>query len=165
MKYVTTIHSRDYTVEILDERHLAVDGVVYEIDFVPVSNQPVYSLIVNGASFDAHVYPDEDVWQVLFQGNIYTASVEDEREKRLRTALGGAASEQDEFHLKAPMPGMIVSVPVQAGQVVRKGDVLLILESMKMQNELRSPRDGTVGRVRVVAGDRVEKKDTMLSVI
>ena len=165
MKYVTTINGREFTVEILDERHLAVDGVAYEIDFVPVSNQPVYSLIVNGESFDAHVYPDEEVWQVLFQGNIYTAQVEDEREKRLRAALSGAALEQGEFHLKAPMPGMVVSVPVQAGQVVKKGDVLLILESMKMQNELRSPRDGSVGRVRVASGDRVEKKDTLLSVI
>jgi biotin carboxyl carrier protein len=165
MKYVTTINEREYTVEILDERHLAVDGVAYEIDFVPVSNQPVYSLIVNGESFDAHVYPDEEVWQVLFQGNNYTAQVEDEREKRLRAALSGAALEQEEFHLKAPMPGMIVAVPVQAGQAVKKGDVLLILESMKMQNELRSPRDGSVERVRVSAGDRVEKKDTLLSVI
>jgi biotin carboxyl carrier protein len=165
MKYVTTINGREYTVEILDERHLAVDGVAYEIDFVPVSNQPVYSLIVNGESFDAHVYPDEEVWQVLFQGSNYTAQVEDEREKRLRAVMSGADLEQEEFHLKAPMPGMVVSVPVQAGQAVKKGDVLLILESMKMQNELRSPRDGSVGRVRVAAGDRVEKKDTLLSVI
>jgi biotin carboxyl carrier protein len=165
MKYVTTINGREYMVEILDEHHLTVDGAAYEIDFESVSDQPVYSLIVNGQSFDAHVYPDEEVWQVLFQGNNYTAQVEDEREKRLRAALGGAASEQEEFHLKAPMPGMVVAVPVQAGQAVSKGDVLLILESMKMQNELRSPRDGNVERVRVDVGDRVEKKDTLLSVV
>jgi len=165
MKYVTTIEAREYTVEILDERHVAVDGALYEIDFVPVSNQPVYSLIVNGESFDAHVYPDEEIWQVLFQGNLYTARVEDEREKRLRATLGSATSEREEFLLKAPMPGMVVSVPGQPGQRVQKGDVLLILESMKMQNELKSPRDGLVGRVRVDPGDRVEKKDTLLSVI
>ena len=165
MKYVTTIEAREYTVEILDERHVAVDGVLYEIDFVPVNNQPVYSLIVNGESFDAHVYPDEEIWQVLFQGNLYTARVEDEREKRLRATLGSATSERAEFLLKAPMTGMVVSVPVQPGQRVQKGDVLLILESMKMQNELKSPRDGLVGRVRVDPGDRVEKKDTLLSVI
>jgi len=165
MKYVTTLEGRDYTVEILDDHHVSVDGIIYEIDFVPVSDQPVYSLIVNGESFDAHVYSDEDVWQVLFLGNLYTALVEDEREKRLRASLGGSALERGEFILKAPMPGMVVSVPVQAGQPVKKGDVLLILESMKMQNELRTPRDGVVGRVRVASGDRVEKKDTLLSVI
>ena len=165
MKYVTTVEDREYLVEILDDHHVSVDGVLYEVDFVPVGSQPVYSLIINGESFDTHVYPDEDILQVLFQGNMYTAKVEDEREKRLRTVLTGSASEREEFLLKAPMPGMVVSVPVQHGQPVQKGDVLLILESMKMQNELRSPRNGTVGRVRVAAGDRVEKKDTLLSVV
>jgi biotin carboxyl carrier protein len=62
------------------------------------------------------------------------------------------------------MPGLIVSVPVNEGQAVEKGDVLLILESMKMQNELKSPRAGSVSRVRVKPGDRVEQKETLLSV-
>jgi biotin carboxyl carrier protein len=60
---------------------------------------------------------------------------------------------------------MVVSIPVQEGQMVQKGDVLVILESMKMQNELRSPRDGKVVRVRVDEGDRVEQKETILSVV
>lgn len=165
MKYITTIEDREFTVEILDDRHVVVEGVVHEVDFMQVGSQPVYSLILDGESFDTHVFPDDEIWQVLFQGNLYAARVEDEREKRLKAALSGEASEREEFLLKAPMPGMIVSVPVVHGQVVQKGDVLLILESMKMQNELRSPRHGTVGRVRVAAGDRVEKKDTLLSVL
>jgi biotin carboxyl carrier protein len=60
---------------------------------------------------------------------------------------------------------MVVSIPVQEGQMIQKGDVLVVLESMKMQNELRSPRDGKVVRVRVGSGDRVEQKETMLSII
>ena len=56
------------------------------------------------------------------------------------------------------MPGLVISLPVTEGQVVEKGQTLLILESMKMQNELRSPRDGKVVRVRVEAGDRVEQE-------
>jgi biotin carboxyl carrier protein len=165
MKYATTIGEREYIVELLDDQHVSVDGVLYEINFTQVGEQPVYSLLVNGRSFDAHVYPDEAIWQVVFQGQMYTAQVEDEREKRLRAALGGAASDQGEFHLKAPMPGLVVAVPVGAGQAVQKGDVLVILESMKMQNELKAPRAGTVTRLRVAPGDRVEKKDTLLSVV
>jgi biotin carboxyl carrier protein len=165
MKYVTTIDGQEYIVDILDEHRVGVDGVAYQIDFMPVGDQPVYSLIVNGNSFDAHVYPNEDNWQVLFHGALYTASVEDEREKRLRASLAGKVAEHEDFHLKAPMPGMVVSIPVQEGQAIRKGDVLVILESMKMQNELRSPRDGKIIRVRVKAGDRVEQRETMLSVV
>jgi biotin carboxyl carrier protein len=165
MKYVTTIDGREYIIDIIDEHHVSIDGLVYLVDFTPVGDQQVYSLVLNGHSFDAHVYPNENAWQVLFHGSLFTASVEDEREKRLRAALAGMVKEHEDFHLKAPMPGLVISVPVQEGQVIHKGDVLLILESMKMQNELRSPRDGKVTRLRVKAGDRVEQKETMLSVV
>ncbi len=165
MKYVTSIDGHEYTVDIIDEHHVSVDGVTYAVDFMQVGDQPVYSLVVDGTSVEAHVYPNEDLWQVLFHGTLFTACVEDEREKRLRASMAGRVAEHEEFHLKAPMPGMVVSIPVQDGALVKRGDVLVILESMKMQNELRSPRDGKVARLRVKAGDRVEQKDTMLSVV
>lgn len=165
MKYVTSIDGHEYVVDILDDRHVKIDGVTYNVDFMQVGDQPVYSLVVNGESVEAHVYPNEDVWQVLFRGTLFTACVEDEREKRLRASLAGKVAEHEDFHLKAPMPGMVVSIPVEDGQVIEKGDVLVVLESMKMQNELRSPRRGKVTRLRVKAGDRVEQKETMLSVV
>lgn len=165
MRYVTTINEREYVVEIVDERRLTVDGVTYEIDLQQVGDQPVYSLLVNGQSYDARVYNEDDLWRVLFRSRLYVAQVEDEREKRLRAALGGAAGDQGEFHLKAPMPGLIVSVPVEVGQQVQKGDVLVILESMKMQNELKAPRAGAVSRLKINPGDRVEKKETLLTLV
>jgi biotin carboxyl carrier protein len=90
--------------------------------------------------------------------------VEDEREKRLRSVSGGAVGESAEFHLRAPMPGMVVAIPIGEGQKVEKGQVLVILESMKMQNELKSPRGGTVHRIRVKPGEGVEQRQTLLSV-
>ena len=66
--------------------------------------------------------------------------------------------------MKAPMPGMVVSISVEEGQEVEKGQVLVILESMKMQNELKSPRAGKVNRIRVKSGDNVEQRQTLLSV-
>lgn len=165
MKYVTTVNGHEYTIEIVDESHLSLDGVVYELDFERVGNQPVYSLVLNGQSFEAHVYTDEEQWQVLLRGDMYRAFVEDEREFRLRSQLAGAPVERGEFHLKAPMPGLVIAIPVEEGQAVEKGDVLLILESMKMQNELKSPRAGKVARVRVTPGERVEQKQTLLSVV
>ncbi len=165
MKYVTTIEGREYLIDILDEHQVCVDGVLHQIDFMPVGDQQVYSLVVNGKSVDANVYLNDDTWQVLFQGNLYSATVEDEREKRLRAALGGRVAEHEDYHLKAPMPGMVISIPVEEGQTIRKGEVLAVLESMKMQNELRSPRDGKVIRVRIKPGERVEQKETILSVV
>ena len=165
MRYITTIDGQEFLVEILDEHHVMVNGKLYQVDFDSVSDQPVYSLLVDGSSFEAHVYPSEEGWQVLLYGLLYPAQVEDERERRLRASLGSRVIPHGEFHLRAPMPGLVVSIPVDEGQLIQKGDVLLVLESMKMQNELRAPREGTVTRIRVKTGDSVEQKQTLLSVI
>jgi biotin carboxyl carrier protein len=164
MKYIATIDSKEYAIEILDERHVSLDGQILEVDFESISGQPVFSLLADGKSFEAFVYPDEEAWQVLLMGRLYPVRVEDEREKRLRLAGGGAAAEMGEYHLKSPMPGMVVSIPVEEGQSVEKGQVVVVLESMKMQNELKSPRAGTVARIRVKPGENVEQKQTLLSV-
>ena len=165
MRYITTVEGKQFLIEIIDEKHVSVDGKIYEVDFESVSGQPVYSLIVDGRSHEGYVAQGDDNWQVLLRGRLFPVTVEDEREKRLRSAAGGGVAETGEYHLKAPMPGLVVAIPVAEGQAVKKGQVLLILESMKMQNELKSPRDGTVGRVRVRAGETVEQKQTLLSVV
>ncbi len=163
MKYVTTINGKEYLIEILDEHRIAINGQVQQVDFVSISGQPIYSLILNGTSHEAFVDETEEGWQVLLRGRQYVMTVEDEREKRLRAAASHAIAESGEFHLKAPMPGLVVSVPVQEGQTVQKGQVLVILESMKMQNELKAPRAGSVVRIRVKPGDTVEQRQTLLS--
>jgi biotin carboxyl carrier protein len=164
MKYISTVNDTEYLIEIIDERHISVNGRTITVDFNSVSGQPVYSLIVDGRSFEGFVYPGEEEWEVLIMGRQFPIKVEDEREKRLRAAAGGSVSDTGEYHLKAPMPGMVVSILVEEGQKIEKGKVLLILESMKMQNELKSPRDGTVGRMRVKPGESVEQRQTLLSV-
>jgi len=164
MKYITTVEGKQFLVEIIDDKHINVDGKVYGIDFESVSGQPVYSLIVDGKSHESYVYQTDDIWQVLLRGRLYPVTVEDEREKRLRAAAGAGVAESGEFNLKAPMPGLVVAIPVSEGQEVKKGQVLLILESMKMQNELKAPRDGKVNRIKVKVGESVEQKQPLLSV-
>lgn len=165
MKYITSVEGKQFLVEIIDEKHVSVDGKVYEVDFESVSGQPVYSLIVDGRSHESYIYQGEENWQVLLRGRLYPVTVEDEREKRLRAAAGGGVAETGEFHLRAPMPGLVVAIPVTEGQEIHKGQVILILESMKMQNELKAPRDGTIGRIRVKAGETVEQRQTLLSMV
>jgi len=165
MKYISTINHNEYLIEIIDERNIIVNGIHLRVDFNSVSGQPVYSLLVDGKSFEGFVYPGETEWEVLLMGRQFPVVVEDEREKRLRAAGGSSVSDTGEYPLKAPMPGMVVSISVEEGQEIEQGQVLIILESMKMQNELKSPRDGTVGRIRVKAGESVEQRQTLLSII
>lgn len=164
MKYVTTIEGKEYQIEVVDEHHVRIGERLLAVNFESVSGQPVYSLILDGKSFESYVYQGEEEWQVLLRGHLFQAKVEDEREKRLKAAAGGGVAEGGEFKLKAPMPGLVVSIPVSEGQEITKGQVLVILESMKMQNELKAPRDGKVERIRVKAGESVEQKQTLLSV-
>lgn len=164
MKYVTKIDDQEFLVEILDEKHIRINDKILDVDFESVSGQPVYSLIIGGKSYEAYVSPNEEKWEILLRGRLYQAEVEDEREKRLRAAGGAGATESGEYHLKAPMPGLVVAIPVEEGQEVTKGQVLLILESMKMQNELKAPRDGVITRIKVRPGETVEQKQTLLSV-
>ncbi|HVF26448.1 MAG TPA: biotin/lipoyl-containing protein, partial [Anaerolineales bacterium] len=155
-------------VEIIDDKHVSVDGKIYEVDFESVSGQPVYSLIVDGKSHESYVAPGDagdDNWQVLLRGRLFPVTVEDERERRLRAAAGSGVAETGEFLLKSPMPGLVVAIPIEEGHEVKKGQVLLILESMKMQNELKSPRDGIVHRIKVKTGETVEQRQTLLSVM
>jgi biotin carboxyl carrier protein len=165
MKYITTVGEREYVIEIVNRNLILVDGLPYEVNFVSISGQPVYSLLVDGKSYEGYMYADNGDWEVLLQGMLYNVQVEDERERRLRQALGEGPAQHGEFHLKAPMPGLVVTVPVEDGQEVVKGDVLVILESMKMQNELKAPHDGVISRIRVKVGDSVERKQTLLSMI
>ena len=164
MKYITTIEEKSFDVEVLDEDHIRIGDRLIKVDFESVSGQPVYSLLVEGNSYEAYVQEAEDTWQILLKGRLYNAVVVDEREQRLKAAGGAGLVESGEFNLKAPMPGLIVSVLVNEGQPVSKGQVLLILESMKMQNELKSPRDGVVNRVRVKPKESVEQKQTLLTI-
>jgi len=165
MNYVVTTGDREILIEIVDEHHVTVDGVSYKIDFEPVSEQTVYSLLANNKSYEGLVYESEEGWQILLHGSQYVLLVEDERERRLRASLGGGTAQNVDFHLRAPMPGLVITLPVSEGQTVDTGDVLVILESMKMQNELRSPRPGVISRIQVKPGDNVEQRDTLLSVV
>jgi biotin carboxyl carrier protein len=163
MRYVTRIGDTEYSIEVLGKGRVSVNGRAVDVDFENISGQPVYSMVIDGKSYEAYVYEGDEEWQVLLLGQQYPVQVEDEREKRLRAAAGGTLADSGEFNLKAPMPGLIVSVAVEQGQQVEKGTVLVILESMKMQNELKAPRAGTVSRIKIKPGETVEQRQTLIT--
>jgi biotin carboxyl carrier protein len=164
MKYVTTIGEESYELEINGEDEFFVDGQRMHIDFRSVAGQSVYSLLVNGRSYEALVQPAEEGLEVLLHGQLYQVSIEDERQRRLRQSTGSSATHRGEFHYKAPMPGLIITVRVREGQEVKKGERMIVLESMKMQNELSSPSDGTVRNIRIKPGDNVDQNQVLLTI-
>lgn len=162
MKYIATIDGVAYEIEINEQGEILTDGERLPADFMAVAEQSVYSLILDNKSFEAHIAPGPMGLEVLLRGQRYTVQVEDERSRILREVGGAEIEQSGEFQLKAPMPGLVVDVPIEAGQQVTKGDHLIILESMKMQNELKAPRDGKILRVRVSPGDSVQQNAVMV---
>jgi len=162
MKYIATIEDEQYEIEIKADGEITVNGEPQSVDFRSIAGRPVYSLLLNGKSYEAHVSSSETGMDVLLRGQLYSVTVEDERQRRLRQASEAQVGVSGDIYIKAPMPGLIVSVYVQEGDQVEKGDNLVILESMKMQNEIKAPRAGNVIRVAVRAGDNVDQNQVMV---
>jgi biotin carboxyl carrier protein len=164
MKYITIVNDRQYIIEIGHEGQIEVDGQKYEIDFEQLSEGGILSLLLNNRSFEAIVEEHEQDWEVLIHGELYTVFVQDEQAYRLAKERGITQDEPGEAAIKSPMPGLIIAIPVEVGQAVKKGDKVIILESMKMENELRSPKDGLVANIYVEPGASVEKNQILIAI-
>lgn len=162
MKYIAKIGEIEYEIEILSETRVLIDGRPHVIDFKPLRQRLTFSLLVDGRSYETNIYQDNGNWEVLLRGRQFSVEVEDERERRLRLAAGLVTTPKGKYILKAPMPGLVIDIPVSVGDQVSKGDVLVILESMKMQNELTAPHDGTVTRINARLNGNVERKENLL---
>ncbi len=160
--YIATINGQEYKVEILGEGKVAVNGQVYEVDFHSIGEQSLYSLLASGRSYEANIVFMDGAWEVLLDGVLYIVHVEDERERRLRAQAGRELASQVLVRIKSPMPGLVVDVKVKPGEEVEKGQVLLLLESMKMQNEIRAPRKGTIVDVHVDPGQSVNQNQILV---
>ena len=86
----------------------------------------------------------------------------DERTRHIRSLTGGADRQRGAGALRAPMPGLVVRILVEPGQAVARGGGLVVLEAMKMENELKAAADGTVKTVRVGTGEPVEKGQVLV---
>ena len=161
MKYVTTIGERQYTIEINRDGEVTIDGAAYSIDLRAI-DEATFSLLINNASHEALVETGNGEIQVLLRGRLYAARVEDERASRLSQSGGGLPAGSGEIMIKSPMPGLIVAVSVSEGQTVKKGQTVVVLESMKMENELKAPRDGTVAAIKVTPRQSVEQYQPLM---
>ncbi|GAB4570014.1 MAG: acetyl-CoA carboxylase biotin carboxyl carrier protein subunit [Anaerolineae bacterium] len=165
MKYLTTVNGKTFTIDVLPDGKVLVDGQPRDVDFLPLDDKTLYSLLVDHVSYEGLVEEVGGQYDVLLWGALYSVRVMDEREQRLAKASTGFVSDDAEVIIRAPMPGLIIAVPVVAGQEVEAGQTLVILESMKMENELKAPRAGKVHHVNVKPGDSVEQNKRLVTVV
>ena len=186
MRYLVTVDEREISVE-MDESggdaapQANVDGVRTPIDWrvVTAAARAVaggadtaghYSLLLGASSYDIYARPittpdsadDEgaQVYEITVGARTFTVTLRDERTQALGRLAGGAHHSGDAT-IRAPMPGLVSNVLAQEGQEVARGQAIIVLEAMKMENDLTTPRAGVVKRVNVTKGQTVNQGDTL----
>lgn len=158
MAFIARLGERSYQVEIEEVGkslyRVAVDGNEFLVDGKK-TGLANYSLIVENRSFEVDVDITEDEYRVLVDGRSYYVELIDERRMRMGGFQSGIQL-QGRQAVSVPMPGKVIAVLVGEGDKVEKGQGLVIVEAMKMENEVRSPIAGEVKEVKVKPGDALE---------
>jgi len=161
MRYFATVDGQEYQIGLAEDGTITLDGAPVAVDLRSIDGGFHYSLLVGAVSHEVFVERCEDVCTVTLGGQRFRVQVEDER-ARQTSARREAVEEAGEAEVISPMPGVVVAVLVEVGRAVRSGEGLLILEAMKMENEIRAPRTGLVEAVQVVPGQRVSRDEVLV---
>jgi len=163
MKFVATLGDAVETVEVTGARgryQITLGDEAWEVD-ARLTAQGIYSLLIAGVSYVADVTDHDGSWAVDVGDETYVIRVEEQTRYIIRTKAGAAGVRAHQT-LVAPLPGRITHVAVTAGDAVNVGDPLLVIEAMKMENELRASAPGTVAAVHVQAGQTVNAGDVLV---
>ena len=158
MKYFVTIGTQSVDVDVEATRVL-VAGEALEVHLAAVPGTPLYHLLVAGESWTVAAQPGDAIgrWTLGVVGERIEVEAVDERTRRIQELTGRRPVRAASGIVQAPMPGLVVRVAVTEGQHVAAGTELVVVEAMKMENQLRAPRAGVVAKVHVAVGEAVEK--------
>ena len=157
MKYLVTVSGRPVEVEV-DGETVRVDGRTMEAHLSEIARTPLRHLVLDGASSVLALAPaGRGKWHALAGGEAHEVEVLDERTRHIRSLVGAGREHARGGVLKAPMPGLVLRVLVEPGREVQAGEGVVVLEAMKMENELKAATGGVVARVLVEPGQAVEK--------
>ncbi|UOR05340.1 acetyl-CoA carboxylase biotin carboxyl carrier protein subunit [Hymenobacter aerilatus] len=164
MLQVQTSPTQIWEVDFRANGNSMLNGEPFIWDIVALGQQR-YHILYRGSSFVTEVLEADYATKTLrlqLNGQVVDIQAKDRFDLLLdKLGMGSAASHKIN-ELKAPMPGLIVDVRVAPGQTVQKGDPLLVLEAMKMENILKSPSDGTVTAIKVQMRDNVTKGQVLI---
>jgi 3-methylcrotonyl-CoA carboxylase alpha subunit len=147
VKYRVVAGGRSFLIEIEHERLVRVDGQPIYLDLERVGGLPVYSLALDDAGYMLFVEEGRESYQVEVQGQVYPVRVERERPQLAPPVSDDDGGETAHTTLRAPLAGCLTALPVLEGEWVVAGQVVAVVESMKMQLELKCPREGIVVEV------------------
>jgi biotin carboxyl carrier protein len=162
MKYLVTVAGREVEVEVDGDRVTAA-GSTRTATLRTVGGTPARQLLVDGRPTVVTLRSTgRGQWTLGRAGDRWEAEVVDERTRHIRSLTAGVNATRGPATVRAPMPGLVVRILVETGQEVAAGAGIVVLEAMKMENELKAPAAGVVKGVRVAAGEPVEKGQVLV---
>ena len=168
MRYYTKFHGQaDATpvdIEAPEDGQfmLTIDGERHVVDALTLDHGAV-SLLLDGNSYSVELEEDGEEIRVQVQGQVFHIDAADERRLRLRAGVTSFSVEGRQV-VSAPMPGKVVRVLVKVGEEVQAGQGLVVVEAMKMENEIKSPKAGKVTKIFATEGSTVEINAKLVSV-
>jgi acetyl/propionyl-CoA carboxylase alpha subunit len=157
VKYTVILDGQNVEVEIDGDR-VTVAGQVYAASLGAIPGTPLRQLLLDGRPSTLAIESlGRGRWALAPGGERWEVEVLDERARHIQSLAGGADRAPVSPVLKAPMPGLVLRVHVAPGQQIVAGAGLVVLEAMKMENELKSVAPGVVRTVRVKPGEAVDK--------
>ncbi len=157
--YRVSVGNREFVVDVTDEQ-VTVDGKPIQASLTPLNNGGLVLLRRENRARELHILPQgNSAYAVMVNGRHLIAQVEKGNGRPKKHA-----DQANQGAINAPMPGMVVDVLVKEGQRVDSGEPLVVLESMKMQMQLRSPVTGQISRVAVCSKAQVEKGALLVQV-
>jgi biotin carboxyl carrier protein len=162
VRYHVSVEGRSFEIDI-DHNHLVwVDGQPLYVDLEQVGGLPVYSLVADDQGHVVFVEKGEDQYLVEVEGRVLPVQVETRRPHLASRRVACAGTDGDCRAISAPLPGTLVSLPVSVGQAVTAGQTVAVVESMKMQMELRAPQPGVITRTEGPPGRSVDRGEELV---
>lgn len=161
MRYHVEVGGEDFEVERLDAG-LRMHGVVREAELTRLGEAECH-LVLDGSGHRVFARRMEGGWRLTVRGRTFDVGVEDERARAIRLLADAGGGDTGPREIRAPMPGLIVRVLVARGERVAAGDGVVVIEAMKMENELRAGDAGIVDEVAVRAGDVVDREQVLVT--
>ncbi|HSJ12923.1 MAG TPA: biotin/lipoyl-containing protein [Longimicrobiales bacterium] len=164
MLYHVTLGAHTYRIELRDGQ-VSIDGEpLADTELIAVPGTPIHHLLLAGRSHTLVARPaaGRGRWDLHVDGVRHGVEVVDERTLAIRSLTRMQEGPQGPRPVRAPMPGLVVRIEVTPGERVSAGQGVVIMEAMKMENELRADGEGVVARVLVSAGQPVEKGTVLI---
>ncbi|MFQ5706248.1 MAG: biotin/lipoyl-containing protein [bacterium] len=167
MKLYAKTACKEYTVELQDtdgELQVLLNGQSHPVQFQQLGPPGLFSLVFANRCYQLFIRKNSACYEVIVDNQKYHVELADERQKQLNRLTKKEAKRAEPKQVKAPMPGLIVKIEVREGQRVKPGDGLVIIEAMKMENEIKATAGGIVKKIFKTDEESVDK-DTLLMLI